>query len=61
MARDGGSKLVLRNNGAGPNEFYDLRSDPREKKNRFEDPARRTIRDRLRNELETWRARYSGA
>ena len=33
MARDGRFKLVLRNNGNGPNEFYDLAADPHEKVN----------------------------
>ncbi|PYT19724.1 MAG: hypothetical protein DMG58_35715 [Acidobacteria bacterium] len=33
MARDGRFKLVLRNSGSGPNEFFDLAADPHEKAN----------------------------
>ncbi len=59
MARDNRFKLVLRNDGQGPNEFYDLRQDPREKNNLYAEPRIVTVRDRLRKELETWRSKYS--
>ena len=59
MARDSRYKLVLRNDGAGPNEFYDLRTDPREKVNAYDDPLHLNVRDRLRRDLEAWRKQYS--
>jgi len=55
MARDNRYKLVLRNNGAGPNELFDLRSDPREKVNLYENQQYLTVRDRLLQELAEWR------
>ncbi|MBI4873093.1 MAG: DUF4976 domain-containing protein, partial [Acidobacteria bacterium] len=59
MARDNRFKLVLRNNGQGPNELFDLRHDPREKINQFNEPQYVTVRDRLRKELEAWRRQYA--
>lgn len=59
MARDRYYKLILRNDGNGPNELYDLRTDPREKINRYENPEYVTVRDRLTNELSAWRTRSS--
>jgi arylsulfatase A-like enzyme len=59
MARDSRYKLVSRNSGEGPNEFFDLRVDPREKVNQFDNPAFVTVRDRLRRELDAWRKKYS--
>ncbi len=60
MARDARYKIVLRNGGQGPNELYDVRSDPREKVNQYANPEFITVRDRLTRELERWRNRYSG-
>lgn len=57
MARDSYYKLILRNDGSGPNELYDLRLDPREKVNRFENNEYLTVRERLTNEITAWRAR----
>lgn len=57
MARDQYYKLVLRNGGEGPNELFDLRQDPRERVNRYEDPGFVTIRDRLQNALAAWKKR----
>ena len=59
MARDGRFKLVLRNEGKGPNEFYDLTVDPREKVNHYDNPQFVTARDRLTKELADWRRRTS--
>lgn len=59
MARDNRYKLVIRNSGEGPNELYDVRVDPREKTNQYENPAFVTVRDRLRKDLDGWRARTS--
>jgi arylsulfatase A-like enzyme len=59
MARDLRYKLVLRNNGEGPNESYDLRVDPRENVNQYSNPQFITVRDRLTKELEAWRRKYA--
>jgi arylsulfatase A-like enzyme len=59
MARDNRYKLVWRNDGKGPNELYDLRTDPREKHNQFDNPQFITVRDRLAAALDTWRKRFS--
>ncbi len=55
MARDVRHKLVQRNNGAGPNEFYDLSKDPRERVNQYNNDAYITIRTGLAKELGQWR------
>jgi arylsulfatase A-like enzyme len=57
MARDARYKLVMRNEGAGPNELFDISADPREKVNRYEDPQFASVRQRLARELESWRKR----
>ncbi|HYZ83807.1 MAG TPA: sulfatase-like hydrolase/transferase [Bryobacteraceae bacterium] len=57
MARDHRHKLVLRNDGAGPNELFDLTQDRGEMVNQFENPQYVTVRDRLRTELDNWRKR----
>lgn len=59
MARDKYYKLVLRDGGQGPGELYDLRVDPREKQNQYENPQFLTIRERLSNELAGWRKKTS--
>jgi arylsulfatase A-like enzyme len=59
MARDPRFKLVLRNNGDGPNELYDMRADSREKVNLYESPQHVTVRQRLTAELEAWRKKYA--
>jgi arylsulfatase A-like enzyme len=59
MVRDNRFKLVLRNNGQGPNELYDLRSDPREKVNQIGNAQYLTVKERLTRELTDWKARYS--
>lgn len=59
MARDNRFKLVLRNDGAGPNELYDLTADAREKTNLYDNPQFVTVRDRLAKEIAEWRRRIS--
>jgi arylsulfatase A-like enzyme len=59
MVRDSRYKLVLRNGGQGPNEFYDLQADPREKTNGYEDGQFSSIRPALAAEIEKWKMRYS--
>lgn len=55
MARDAYFKLIVRNNGEGPNEFYDLRRDPREKVNLYESPGHVAARDNLAAALASWK------
>jgi arylsulfatase A-like enzyme len=59
MARDNRYKIVVRNGGKGPNELYDLRADPREKTNHYDNPRFLTVRDSLAKELAAWEQRYS--
>lgn len=59
MARDSRFKLVLRNDGQGPNELYELRTDAREKVNRYDDPRYLTVRDGLAQRLSAFRTRSS--
>ena len=59
MARDNRFKLVIRNSGAGPNELFDLRTDPREKVNQYSNPQFLTARERLAGELKQWKAGYA--
>jgi arylsulfatase A-like enzyme len=58
MARDSRYKLVLRNQGAGPNELFDVTSDRREKINQYDNPRYLVMRDRLASELAAWRTKY---
>lgn len=55
MARDNRFKLVLRNDGEGPNELFDLRSDPREMNNLIENESFITVKQRLGARLAAWR------
>lgn len=59
MARDKYFKLVVREPGTGPGELYDIRKDPRERVNLFEDPGFSTVRARLEKHLAEWREKYS--
>ncbi|MCS7023945.1 MAG: sulfatase-like hydrolase/transferase [Bryobacteraceae bacterium] len=59
MARDARYKLVLRHGGEGPNELYDLRLDPRERVNQYDNDQFKLVRERLTAELEGWRKRYA--
>ena len=51
-------KYVMRNQGFGPNELWDLQTDPTEHRNRIGDPALAGVTDRLRGELVTWLRRH---
>jgi arylsulfatase A-like enzyme len=59
MARDNRFKLVLRNGGEGPNELFDLSTDPREKVDHYGNSQYITVRDRLAKALEGWRKKYA--
>lgn len=58
-ARTNRFKLVIRNDGEGPNELWDLSRDPRERTNQYENPQYLTIRDEFRKQLDGWRTKYS--
>lgn len=59
MAREKRYKLVLRSQGKGPNELYDLTVDPREKINHYDNPQFVTTRAPLAATLARWKQRYS--
>jgi arylsulfatase A-like enzyme len=58
-ARDNRYKVVWRNEGQGPNELYDLRKDPRENVNQYDNPQYLSVRDRLIAALRAWKQKYS--
>jgi arylsulfatase A-like enzyme len=51
VVRDDRYKLVVRNNGSGPNELYDLRADAQERVNQFDKPEFLTVRTQLTEQL----------
>ncbi len=55
MVRDLRFKVVIRGNGAGPNELYDLRKDPQEGVNQYENAEYLTVRNSLGESLRQWR------
>jgi arylsulfatase A-like enzyme len=59
MARDNRFKLVLRNEGTGPNELYNLTADPREKTNLYDNPQFITVRESLSKQIAEWRRKTS--
>ena len=59
MARDNRFKLVLRADGQGADELYDLRKDPNEHLNQFENQEYADVRTRLEAELRAWHEKYS--
>ncbi|MEK7406556.1 MAG: sulfatase-like hydrolase/transferase [Acidobacteriota bacterium] len=59
MVRDTRYKLVLRDGGQGPGDLYDLRNDPREKTNQYDNPEFVTVRGALGKALEDWRKKYA--
>jgi arylsulfatase A-like enzyme len=59
MARDKRYKLVLRDQGKGPGELYDVSVDPRERVNQYENPQFVTVRTSLAAQLVKWKQAYS--
>ena len=59
MVRDSRFKLVLRSNGAGPNELYDLRADAAERFNQYDNAEFITVRKTLEQQLRQWRTKYA--
>lgn len=58
MARDLRYKVILRNQGQGPNELYDLRRDPGETDNEFDSGEYVTVAETLSRQLAEWRKKY---
>lgn len=58
-ARTNRFKLVIRKNGEGPNELWDLSKDPRERTNQYDNPQYLTVRDEFKKQLDEWRSKYS--
>jgi arylsulfatase A-like enzyme len=52
-------KLVLRNEGKGPNELYDIGVDPRERVNQYDNQQFLSVRTSLAAQLAGWRQNYS--
>jgi arylsulfatase A-like enzyme len=52
-------KLVLRNEGKGPNELYDIGVDPREKVNQYDNQQFLTVRTSLAAQLARWQKSYA--
>ena len=59
MVRDDRFKLVFRDNGEGPNEFYSFARDPRELRNEYENLNFITVRDRMAKLINSWVETYS--
>ena len=55
MARDDRYKLILRDQGKGPNELYDEVIDPKEQANQVDDARYLNTRQRLTSRLTDWR------
>jgi hypothetical protein len=51
MARVSRYKVILRDQGKGPGELYDLSVDPREKLNQYANPGFISIRDQLTRQM----------
>jgi len=61
MSREARYKLIARNDGKGPNELYDLVTDPGEKENQAENQQFLTIHKELADILDKWKKDYSSA
>jgi arylsulfatase A-like enzyme len=59
MVRNARFKVVLRDGGKGPGELYDLRKDPRELSNQYDNAEFLTVRAALTRDLEQWRKQYA--
>ena len=59
MARVDRYKLVLRDQGKGPGELYDLITDPGEAVNQYANPQFMTVHSSLADQLATWKQKYS--
>lgn len=57
MACDTRYKLVVRNEGKGPNDLFDLENDARERVNQYDNGQYVSTRQRLEKDLADWRKR----
>jgi arylsulfatase A-like enzyme len=60
MARVERYKLILRNQGKGPNELYDYATDPGEHTNLADNDQYVSVRGALADEIQKWKLNYSG-
>jgi hypothetical protein len=51
--------VVVRDDGKGPGELYDLTSDPVEKNNLYGVPEYVDVKTRLTAEITRWKGKYS--
>jgi len=59
MARTERYKLVLRNDGKGPSELFDLPADPSERANQIENEQYVSVKGTLTGELAQWKQKYA--
>jgi arylsulfatase A-like enzyme len=59
MVRNARFKVVLRDGGKGPGELYDLRKDPRELVNQYDNAEYVSFRSSMVRDLDQWRKQYT--
>jgi arylsulfatase A-like enzyme len=59
MARTQRYKLVLRNDGKGPNELFDLPADPGERANQIDNEQYISVKTTLAGEFAQWKQQYA--
>jgi arylsulfatase A-like enzyme len=59
MSRAERYKLILRNDGKGPNELYDVVADPSETTNQVDNDQFVSVKNTLGGELADWKKRFS--
>ncbi len=59
MVRSARFKLVVRDGGKGPGELYDLRKDPRELVNQYDNAEYVSFRSTMMRDLDLWRMKYT--
>ena len=59
MAREDRYKLVMRDEGKGPGELYDLALDPTERDNHYGDDHFATVFAELSDAVKSWKQKYS--
>jgi len=59
MARTERYSLILRNDGKGPNELFDLPADPGEGANQFDNEQYISAKNTLAGELAQWKQKYA--
>jgi choline-sulfatase len=58
MAHGPRFKVIVRDEGEGPGELYDLRTDPGERVNLYGNPQYVTVKDQLAADIEAWRKKF---